>query len=137
MGTDAEYEAIQREMAIARRELYEDARSVVKNAKELTDWRHYVREYPWLSVGAAFAVGYLVVPSVTLALLPGTSSSPPPPLAAASKQRPPTEDRSSWTSSALAFASSAALRLAMAYAGQQLGNWLENQATSNGSASSH
>src|SRR5204862_1593242 len=27
-----------------------------------TDWRHYVRKYPWLCLGATAAAGYLLVP---------------------------------------------------------------------------
>jgi len=29
----------------------------------MTDWQYYVRSYPWICLGAAAAVGYLLVPS--------------------------------------------------------------------------
>lgn len=118
MSTDAEYEAILREMAIARCELVEDAREVVSNAKELTDWRHYVRRYPWLFAGTAFALGYAIIPSVRRSHVPAATNGATSRSAAKS---------SSWTSAAIALASSAALRLAAGYAGQQLEKWLENQ----------
>mgnify|MGYP003382146581 CR=1 FL=1 len=124
MSTDAEYEAIQREMAIARREMYAGARDVVTNAKELTDWRHYVREYPWLSIGAAFAVGYIVISPIARTIISTRSRRRED---FPERDRKPVKEQASWTSSALSFVSSTALRLAMAYAGQHLGNWLTSQ----------
>ena len=49
-------------MARIRRELHEDVREVVTSAEAVTDWRRYIRMYPWASLGATFAVGYLIVP---------------------------------------------------------------------------
>jgi hypothetical protein len=34
----------------------------VEGAEEVTDWRRYIRMYPWAAVGTAAAVGYLIVP---------------------------------------------------------------------------
>jgi hypothetical protein len=53
---------IQRQMREVRAELRDDVQEIVDNARVLTDWQHYVRQYPWLCLGAAAAVGYLVVP---------------------------------------------------------------------------
>ena len=49
-------------MADIRRELHEDVRGVVATAEAATDWRRYLIAYPWASLGAAFTVGYLIVP---------------------------------------------------------------------------
>ena len=49
-------------MADIRRELHEDVRGVVATAEAATDWRRYLIAYPWASLGAAFAIGYLIVP---------------------------------------------------------------------------
>jgi uncharacterized membrane protein YkvA (DUF1232 family) len=57
-----EVDAIRRQMAEIRRELHEDVREVVATAEAVTDWRAYLSRYPWVALGAAFAVGYLVVP---------------------------------------------------------------------------
>jgi hypothetical protein len=46
-----------------RGQLDNDVEEVVDSAKEFTDWRTYVRSYPWACVGVAAAIGYLVVPS--------------------------------------------------------------------------
>src|SRR4051812_33689185 len=49
-------------MAQIRRELHEDVREVVASAEAVTDWKRYIRMYPWAAIGVAVAVGYLVVP---------------------------------------------------------------------------
>jgi hypothetical protein len=49
-------------MAQIRRELHEDVRGVIVSAEVAADWRNYVRQYPWVAVGAAAAIGYFVVP---------------------------------------------------------------------------
>ena len=54
---------IQQQMRQVRRELREDVEEIVENAQVLTDWRHYVRRYPLVCLGAAAAAGYLVVPA--------------------------------------------------------------------------
>jgi hypothetical protein len=49
-------------MAQIRRELHEDIQMVVAGAESASDWRHYVRRYPWAALGLTMVVGYLVVP---------------------------------------------------------------------------
>jgi hypothetical protein len=58
----SESDEIRRKMAQIRRELHEDVREVVAGAEGVTDWRRYVRSYPWVAVAAAAAAGFLVVP---------------------------------------------------------------------------
>lgn len=55
-------EDIQRRMAEVRERLHQHVEGIVEDARELVDWRHYVREYPWICLGAAAALGLLVVP---------------------------------------------------------------------------
>jgi len=61
---------IQRQMREVRVELRDEVQELVGNARELTDWPTYVRAYPWLCVGAAFAVGYFIVPSRPMIIRP-------------------------------------------------------------------
>ncbi len=61
-GTLSETDEIRRHMAQIRHELHEDVQGVVKGAEAATDWRRYVRNYPWVTVGVAFGIGYLIVP---------------------------------------------------------------------------
>jgi hypothetical protein len=50
-------------MAEARSRLHREMREVVQDASSATDWRTYVRSRPWLAIGAAFGVGYFLVPA--------------------------------------------------------------------------
>jgi hypothetical protein len=49
-------------MAIIRQDLHTDVGEVVERARELVDWRIFVRNHPWLTIGTATAVGFLLVP---------------------------------------------------------------------------
>jgi hypothetical protein len=57
-----ESEKIREHMALIRSELHADVGAVVENARELTNWRGFVKRHPILSVSAAAALGFLVVP---------------------------------------------------------------------------
>jgi len=53
---------LQRQMQQVRMEMRDDVQVMVDNAREMADWTWYVRTYPWVCLGAAAAIGYLVVP---------------------------------------------------------------------------
>src|SRR4030095_12802878 len=55
-------EEIQRQMRDVRSELREDMQEIVENARVMADWQYYVRSYPWLCLGAAAALGFVLVP---------------------------------------------------------------------------
>jgi hypothetical protein len=57
-----EIDDIRRKMAQIRRDLHQDVKSVVEGAEAATDWKRFIRHYPWASMGVALAAGYLVVP---------------------------------------------------------------------------
>lgn len=63
-GIDAVAEAaeIRQRMSAIRHDLEDDVDGIVRNAQELTDWKHYVRAFPWGSLATAVAAGYMVVP---------------------------------------------------------------------------
>lgn len=63
MSDSQEAEAVLRDMARIRCSLNEGVEGIVQNARVMSDWRYYVRSYPWACAGAAAALGYLVVPS--------------------------------------------------------------------------
>jgi hypothetical protein len=63
MSATPSAEDLQRQMQQVRVEMREDVQVMVANAREMTDWTWYVRTYPWVCVGAAAAIGFLVVPS--------------------------------------------------------------------------
>ena len=55
-------ENITERMQHVRKNVGEDVKGIVENARTLTDWRYYVRHHPWLCVGRAMALGFLAVP---------------------------------------------------------------------------
>lgn len=57
-----ETEDIRQRMEELRRDLDEDVQEIVEGARDMGEWRSYVRVYPWICMGAALAVGYFVVP---------------------------------------------------------------------------
>lgn len=54
--------AIRQRMEEVRRDLDQDVQGIVEGARDMRDWRSYVRSYPWVCAGAVAAVGYLLVP---------------------------------------------------------------------------
>lgn len=55
-------ENIRKRMEEVRLEVGDDVAGIVRSAKALTDWRGHVRKHPFLCVGAAAALGFLIVP---------------------------------------------------------------------------
>jgi hypothetical protein len=70
VSTTSTAEEIQRQMHDVRVELREDVQEIVDNARVMTDWHYYVRRYPLLCLGAAAALGYVLVPSRVLVVKP-------------------------------------------------------------------
>jgi hypothetical protein len=116
-------ERIQRRMYDLRGQLGNDLEEVVDSAKEFTDWRTYVRSYPWACVGVAAAIGYLVVPSRVELESPDADTL----LELAKKNKlvveanPSPRKREGIASTALRFILHAAGRRALAYLGQKAG----------------
>ena len=53
-------DVIYHRMAVIRRELHTNVRESVAGAEAVVDWGRYTWTYPWIAVGAAAVVGYLV-----------------------------------------------------------------------------
>jgi hypothetical protein len=62
MNTDDSAEKIRNRMAELRRDLDCDVREVSRGARVMTDWKFYVRKFPWAVVGAAALAGYMLIP---------------------------------------------------------------------------
>jgi hypothetical protein len=58
----AQVDEIQGKMREIRCEMRDDVQGLVDNARQMGDWRYYVRTYPWACLGVAVAAGYLIVP---------------------------------------------------------------------------
>ena len=61
-------QAILERMAQVRYDLDEDVQEIVEGARGMSQWRSYVRAYPWCFLGGALALGYLIVPRRALAM---------------------------------------------------------------------
>lgn len=53
---------VQREMRAIRGCLDADVGQLVEDARRLVDWRRHLKKYPWLALGAAVAIGFLIIP---------------------------------------------------------------------------
>ncbi|TWT91099.1 hypothetical protein Mal64_14980 [Pseudobythopirellula maris] len=60
--SDAEAEAIRLRMQDVRRQLHDDVVVVREQVSDAFDWRTYVERYPLVTVGAAAALGYFLMP---------------------------------------------------------------------------
>ena len=45
-----------------RCEIDQDLEDVSISARRMVDWKHYVKAYPWVCLGTAAALGFLMVP---------------------------------------------------------------------------
>ena len=69
-----ETNAIRQRMEEVRCELDQDVQGIVEGARDMRDWRSYVRSYPWVCVGAAVAAGYLLAPRRPAAMQPSAEA---------------------------------------------------------------
>ena len=51
-----------------RCEIDGDMEDMAASARNVVDWKHYVKTYPWVCLGAAVALGFLIVPKRSGAL---------------------------------------------------------------------
>jgi hypothetical protein len=61
MSDDAALQAIRHRMRDVRQEMRGEVDHFVSSARTMTDWRYYVRTYPWACGAAAAVFGYYVV----------------------------------------------------------------------------
>jgi hypothetical protein len=68
-------DAILRRMEEVRWDVDEDVQEIVEGARDMGKWRYYVKNYPWVCLGAALAAGYLIVPRRSLAMPPAAQKA--------------------------------------------------------------
>jgi hypothetical protein len=128
-------EQIQRSMQLIRRDLDHDFDQVKQSASQLTDWRYYVRNYPWTCVGLAAAIGYIVVPRKLQIQSPDTKTLEK--LARKNKlvieSKSSEDDKPGAVKTAVTFLSGLALRAVTAQLVQKLASGMDqNNATQTG-----
>ncbi len=63
-------DAVRARMQQIRCEMDQDLEEMVASARDMVDWKHYVKTYPWVCLGAAAALGFLIVPKRSTAIHP-------------------------------------------------------------------
>jgi len=110
-------DSIRQRMREVRCELGEDVEQFVESARTVTDWHYYYERYPWLCVGAAFALGFVIVPK----RMPVINLDADAVLELAKtkqlviKPEKKTSDKRSWRAGLVSLLANAAIRGAMAY----------------------
>ncbi|MEI8376211.1 MAG: hypothetical protein WCJ35_25605, partial [Planctomycetota bacterium] len=60
-------DTVQARMQGIRCEIDQDMQDVSTSARNMVDWKHYVKTYPWVCLGTVAALGFLIVPKHSLA----------------------------------------------------------------------
>lgn len=130
-----EADQIRKEMAQIRLDMHHDVAGVIKEAESVFDWRSYIRNAPWVSMGAALGLGYLIVPKKRFRPLPSVE---PRYLASAMSSRRDQDDQrlsskrgvSLWSiaGTVLSMAAPIAIRAAQGYAV----GWIEDRLLKSG-----
>jgi len=55
-------DAVRARMKLIRREIDQGIEDIDQDMENMVDWRHYVRTYPWVCLGTAAVLGFLIVP---------------------------------------------------------------------------
>ena len=122
---------IRHEMANVRGALDENVDELVEGARNLTNWRYYVKAAPWGAVGAAAALGFMIVPKRVEIVQPNADE-----IAKLAKRHQIVVEhaaksearRSGPAQMVLTMIANAALRAATAYASQEAGKLFGKQA---------
>lgn len=130
MSQNDQAQEIRRQMEHVRQDMRVEMDDIVQNARALSDWRFYVRSYPWACLAAAAGLGYMVIPRRLEVVSPDAATLEQ----LAKKHRlvvkPDTEpqEKKSMVNKFFTFAASMAMRGALAYAGQAMGKFLGTEA---------
>ena len=130
MSHSSDVDEILARMEQIRCDLHEDMQGMVDNARTMSDWRYYVRSYPWASLGVATALGYLAVPARTQIISPSAKE-----LAKLAKtnqlvvqQKPEPHKRGGLTGTLFTLVANLVIRGVISYIGQKAGKAAGHQA---------
>lgn len=123
MRSPSTAEDVCRQMAQIRRDFREDVHEIVETAHRYADWKYHVRSHPWVFLGVAAAVGYLIVPPRLEIRSPDYKTLKK--LAEKNhlvvEANPQPTARSGFLGSAMSFVGNLLIRQSLALAGQKLG----------------
>lgn len=116
-------DAVRARMQGIRCDIDQDLEDVSASAHSMVDWKHYVETYPWVCLGAAAVLGYLIVPKRS----PTTAAGQAVPTEPAKSDRPAAKAESAmpgWVNALVVAVAGIAVREAIAYLGQNAGKFL-------------
>jgi hypothetical protein len=122
MSDEASIKAVQQRMQQVRHDLGDEVGELVESAKDMTDWRMYVRANPWICLAAAAAVGYVVVPKRSSRLRLNSSDLKELARHTNVLQATVKPKQAGWRKTVLSLVTSAAMRAAMGYLKQHAVN---------------
>lgn len=121
---------IRAQMRVIRRDLRANVQGIVDNASQMFDWKNYVRSFPWVAVGGAAIIGFMLVPRrrVVTAHIPQKTQESLEKLtheihAAVAPARPPVA--SSLMATLLPVVGGIAFRVGTSYLTRMGSNWLD------------
>jgi len=98
-----------------RCEIDQDLEDVSASVHNMVDWKHYVEAYPWLCVGAAAALGFLIVPKRSAATNAGAATPTEPASTSHPAASSPSAAGHGWVKTIVTAVVGIAVREAIAY----------------------
>ena len=107
-----------------RCEIDGDVEDMAASARSMVDWKHYVKTYPWVFLGAAVALGFLIVPKRSRVIRPGLAALTEPARTGHLVVKPASAATHGLIDALLATVANIAVQRATAYLGQSTGRLL-------------
>jgi hypothetical protein len=107
-----------------RREIDQDVEDMAASARNMVDWKHYVKTYPWVCLGTAVALGFLIVPKRSTAMRPDLATMTELARTGHLDVKPAPAAMRGFVDTLLAAVANIAVRTATAYLGQNAGRLL-------------
>jgi hypothetical protein len=123
-----------RQMNDVRCSLGDEVEGIVDSTRTLTDWRYYVRQYPWVCLAGATALGFMIVPTRVEVIRPSADMLEE--LARRNKlvvkASPDLRPKSGLTGAVFSVLANAAVRGALHFLERNAGRVLERSTAANG-----
>jgi hypothetical protein len=107
-----------------RCEIDGDMEDMAASARSMVDWKHYVKTYPWVCLGAAVALGFLIVPKRSRVIRPDLATLTEPARTGHLVGKPASAATHGLIDTLLATVANIAVQRATAYLGQSMGRLL-------------
>jgi hypothetical protein len=117
-------ESVRVQMHQLRCEIDGEMEDMAASARTMVDWKHYVKTYPWVCLGAAVAVGFLIVPKRSREIRPDVATLTEMARTGHLVVKPAPAVANGLIDALLAAVANIAVRSATAYLGQSAGRLL-------------